>query len=64
MSVIKISLDEAYQATGFDDSQRVESARLFARRLPNGYVKKITWDKGFDVQEWHLEEERLRAWRE
>ncbi len=45
MSVIKISLDEAYQATGFDDSHRVESARLFARRLPNGYIKKIIWDE-------------------
>jgi hypothetical protein len=66
MSVIKISLDEGYQATGFDDSQRVESARLFARRLPNGYVKKITWDEegGYPEHAWGYVQYSPRPFRQ
>ena len=66
MSVIKISLDEAYQATGFDDSQRVESARLFARRLPNGYIKKIIWDEegGYPEHAWGYVQYSPRPFRQ
>ena len=66
MSVIRISLDEAYQATGFDDSQRVEAARLFARRLPNGYVKKITWDRegGYPEHAWGYVQYSPRPFRQ
>ena len=66
MSVIKISLDEAYQATDFDDSQRVESAMLFAHRLPNGYIKKIIWDEegGYPEHAWGYVQYSPRPFRQ
>jgi hypothetical protein len=53
------------ESTGLDELKLMLSDLYqINNRSLVGVLEERLLDKGFDVQEWHLEEEHLRAWKE
>ena len=66
MTVIKIELDEDDQLSASGNLRMFTWAKSLARRLPNGYIKKITWDAdgGYPEHAWGYVQYSPRPFRQ